>query len=57
MNRLEELVKQGKLFFVPKQYPKYVGDKIRVFKPSVLLKASLAVGVLYSGLRYKLRPI
>jgi hypothetical protein len=51
MNRLEELVKQGKLFFVPKQYPKYVGDKIRVFKPSVILKLSLVAGVVYAGSR------
>ena len=51
MNRLEEIFKQGRLLFVDKVRSKYVGDKIRVFKPSVVLRSSLALAMGYAAVR------
>lgn len=40
--------------FVPKQYPKYIHNKIRVFAPSNLLKATLIAAALFTTYRYSL---
>jgi len=46
------LVRQGKLLFVAKSYPKYAGDnKIRVFKPSSVLRVALLFTTLYAATR------
>lgn len=52
MNRLEELFQQGRLLFTPKAYPKYINNKLRVFKPSVFLKIGLASLALLTFSRY-----
>ena len=51
MNRFNELLEQGRLLFIPKQYPKYTNNKLRVFKPSNILKVSIAFTILYGGYR------
>ena len=52
MNRFEELIQQGRLLFTPKVHPKYLNNKLRVFKPSTILKRSLVLSLLYAGYRY-----
>jgi hypothetical protein len=52
MNRLEELFQQGRLLFTPKVYPKYLNNKLRVFKPSVLLQIGLATAAVFGLSRY-----
>ena len=53
MDRFQELFKQGKLLFVGKVYPKYTANnKIRVFKPSSVLRVTLLFTALYTATRY-----
>ena len=53
MDRFQELLKQGKLLFVGKIYPKYMANnKIRVFKPSSVLRVTLLFTTLYAATRY-----
>jgi hypothetical protein len=52
MERLTELFNQGRLLFVPKTHPKYTNNKLRVFKPSVILQTALGLTAIYVIYKY-----
>jgi hypothetical protein len=48
LQRWRELLRRRQLLFTPKQYPKYLNNKLRVFTPSSSLKVALVFVALYS---------
>lgn len=48
LDRWIELWERRQLLFTPKQYPKYLNNKLRVFKPSVAVKAAILMIAGYS---------
>ncbi len=48
LERWRELLRRRQLLFTPKQYPKYLNNKLRVFTPSSSLKAALLLTTLYA---------
>lgn len=52
LERWKDLLRRRQLLFTPKQYPKYLNNKLRIFTPSFSLKVTLTSVILYSLFAY-----